>query len=491
MGYLKDLTFSGVKWNTFGNLTNVISNFIIGIVLARLLTPTDYGTLGVYGVFFAIASVIINGGFSMAIIHKQDLTDDDCSTAFWYNMALGIIIYALFYVTSPLFAIFFNIPVLKDILRVTALGLIIGAFTTVHRTLLVKKVDFKTISLINLFCNVLSGFAGIALAYSGFGVWSLVLMGLISGILNSILLWHFSKWHPQFVFSKKSFSSMFSYGNKILGTRLLETSRLEASSFIIGKFFNARSLGLFTKGVSNSKVLSTNISDILCSVSFPVLSKIQDDDAYLISVYHRIIRLSSMVIFFLMLLMAALAHPIIVFLYSAKWEGAVIFMQLISFSLMFEHINIINNNIFNVKGRSDILFKLEIVKCLIFLTLLLLSTKLGIIALCIAMIIYTQIAIILNTWQTKKLLNYGYWAQVKDFLPYMFFSAISVLPAYLLSHTSLPNIVIILLGSILSLFFCVCILILAKDDVFNQYIWNHHFVLRLRRIIHTQGTLKS
>lgn len=484
MGSLRDIAFSGVKWNAFGNIANIVTSFVIGIVLARLLTPTDYGIIGVYSIFFAIASVIINGGFSMAIVHKQDLSPEDCSTVFWYNMLLGVIFYALFYVTAPLFADFFNIPELRAILRVTALGLIIGALTTVQRSLFVKRVDFKTISSINLACNVLSGAIGIVLAFLDYGVWALVWMGLTNGILNTICLWYFSKWHPQLIFSQKSFLSMFSYGNKILGTRLLDTLRQEFSSFIIGKFFSARSLGLFTKGVSNSKVLSTNISDVLCNVTFPVLSKIQDDDNYLVSVYHRMIRLSSMVIFFLMLLLAALAHPIIIFLYSDKWEGAVIFMQLISFSLMFEHINGINNNIFNVKGRSDILFKLEIVKCILFLTLLLLSTIFGIIALCIALIVYTQIAIVLNTWQTKKLLKFGYWSQVKDFLPYILMSAISVLPAYLITLSTLPYFVMILLGMTLSISVYLCLLFLIKDDVFIQYIWNNQVVIKLRTNIH-------
>lgn len=484
MGSLKELTFSGIKWNAFGNITNFATNFVIGIILARLLTPTDYGTIGVYSIFFAIASVIISGGFSMAIVHKQDLTPEDCSTAFWYNMLLGIIFYALFYVTSPFFAGFFNIPELRDILRVTALGLIIGALTTVQRTLFVKQVDFKTISLINLSCNVLSGAIGIVLAYLDYGVWALVWMGLTSGILNSTCLWYFSKWHPQFIFSKKSFTNMFSYGNKILGTRLLDTIRQEASSFIIGKFFHAITLGLFTKGISISKTFSTNITDVLCGVSFPVLAKIQDDDIYLISVYHRMIRLSSMIIFFLMLLMAALAHPIIIFLYSEKWEGAVIFMQLISFSLMFEHINGINMNIFNVKGRSDIVFKLEIIKCTIFLSLLLLSTRFGVVTLCIAMIIYTQIAIILNTWQTKKLLNFGYWNQIKDFMPYLLMSSFSVLPAFLMTLITLPNILKIIIGVLFSSIIYISILLYCKDVVFNQYIWNHKIVIKLRRILH-------
>lgn len=486
MDGLKELTFSGVKWNAFGNITNVVVNFLIGLVLARLLTPTDYGIIGVYSVFFAIASVIINGGFSMAIVHKQDLTPEDCSTAFWYNLFLGVVFYALFYVSSPLFARFFNIPELKSILRVTALGLVIGALTTVQNTLFIKKVDFKTVSLINLFCNVLSGITGIVLAYLGYGVWSLVLMGLTNGILNTICLWHFSKWYPQPLFSKKSFSSMFSYGNKILGTRLLDTVRQEVSSLIIGKCFNAKTLGLFTKGVSNSKVLSTNLSNVLCSVTFPVLSKIQDDDMYLISVYHRMIRLSSMVIFFLMLLLAALAKPIILFLYTSKWAGAVIYMQLISFSLMFEHINGINMNIFNVKGRSDIVFKLEVVKCLIFLSLLLLSIRFGVIALCVAMIVYTQIAIILNTWQTKRLLNFGYWSQLKDFVPYLLMALVSVLPAYLVTLTALPNIAIIILGIIISTGIYTSILYFVKDDVFHQYIWNHKIVTRLRKFITRQ-----
>ncbi len=484
MGSLRDLAFSGVKWSAFGNAANTIVSFFIGIVLARLLTPSDYGVIGVYSVFFAIASVIINGGFSMAIVHKQDLTSEDCSTAFWYNMFLALVFYILFYVTSPYFASFFNLPVLEDVLRVTALGLMIGAMTTVQRTLFVKQVNFKSLSLTNLFSNITSGILAIVMANLGYGVWSLVFMGLSNGILNNFLLWHLSKWHPQFLFSKESFTSMFSYGNKILGTRLLETARLESSSFIIGKFFSAKTLGLFTKGVGNSKVLSTNITDVLCNVSFPVLAKIQNDDNYLNSTYHRMIRLSSMVIFFIMLLLAALAHPITIFLYSSKWEGAVIYMQLISFSLMFEHINAINNNIFNVKGRSDILFKLEIAKCIIFISLLLFSTKYGVIMLCIAMIVYTQVSIILNSWQTKKLVCLGYWSQVKDFMPYGFMSLFSVLPAFLITHTSLPNLVQIVIGAVLSLIVYITILLLVKDDIFVLYIWNNSFVLKLRNIIH-------
>ena len=484
MGKLKDLAFAGVKWNALGNIANIAVSFAIGIVLARLLTPTDYGTIGVYSVFFAIASVIINGGFSMAIVHKQDLTPEDCSTAFWYNMLLSFLFYFLFYITSPLLADFFNIPVLRSILRVTALGLVIGALTTVQTTLFVKQVNFKTVALINFASNVFSGIIGVILAYLGYGLWSLVFMGLSNGVFNTIFLWYFSKWRPQFLFSKKSFSSMFSYGNKVLGTRLLTTIRGETSTLIIGKFFSARELGLFTKGVSNSRVLSSNMSNVLCSVTFPVFAKIQDDDMYLLSVYHRMMRLSSMVIFFLMLLLAALAHPIIIFLYSAKWEGAVIYMQLISFSLMFDHVNIINNNIFNVKGRSDILFKLEIVKCVLFLSMLLLATRFGMVALCVAMIVYTQIAIILNTWQTKKLLNFGYWSQIKDYMPYILMAFISVVPAFLISLTELPNLVIIILGSMLSLSLYVSILLLIKDDVFYQYVWNHHFTLKLRKSIH-------
>lgn len=476
MESIKKQTVNGVSWNAFGKFTNIGVSFIIGLVLARLLTPTDFGTLGVYGIFFAIASTFIDSGFSSALIRKKDLSNVDCSTVFYFNIALGIFFYIVFYLTSPLIADFFGIPILKDIIKVTAINIVIGSFTTVQGTLYHKRVDFKTTSLVNIFCNITSGAVGIYMAYTGHGVWSLVYQGLVASILRSILLWYFSKWRPLLVFSKKSFNEMFSYGSKILAASLLSTLYFQGEKFAIGKFYSPRDLGLYTKGTSEASLVSSNITSTLQSVTFPILAKIQDDDKRLMDVYKKYIKFTSMVIFFLMLLLVVLAKPLILFLYTAKWAGAIIFLQIMCFAYMFDHITKINLNLFYVKGRSDIVLRLEVIKRIISFSILIASIPLGVLAICASKIVYTQIATFINIYYTGKLYHYGYFKQWKDFGKYFLMAAISVTPSFLLSYIDIPNLALLIIGAILSLTIYMSILFIIKDEIFQEYVWKEVIV---------------
>lgn len=483
MADLKKLTFNGVKWYLLGDGSNIIANFIIGLILARLLTPYDYGTVGVYGIFFALANIFINGGFSMSLIHKKDITDVDCSTAFWSNVVAGCIIYVIFFFTAPLIADFFDMPILIGIIRISAIGLLIGSFTVVQTTLFNKRVDFRTTSVIRFGSNVIAGILCIFLAYQGLGAWSLVLQGLTGGVLTTLLLWKYSKWRPSFTFSWASFSEMFSFGGRILGTRLLECLSGQSTSFVLGKKFSPSDLGYYEKGAAYARLISTSLSNALFGVSFPVLTKVEDQST-LVILYRKYLKVTSMAIFFLMLLLFSLGRPVIIFLYTSKWEFSAILMQIVIWALMFSHIIGINNSIFNVKGRSDILLKLQIYKTVIQISLLIISIPFGIYAVCFAEVFYYQFAMMLCGHETKKIIGYGYKDQLRDLMPYLILSIISVIPAFALSFSTLPNIAIIMLGGLLSLFIYIILLYIKKDPIFIQYFWNNTKVKKIRMCLH-------
>lgn len=479
MASLKSLTFNGVKWYLIGDGATIAANFVIGIILARLLAPEEFGTIGVYGIFFALAEIFINGGFSISLIQKKDISDLDCSTAFWSNIVVGIFFFLIFELSSPLIASFFNIPALTDIIRVSAIGLLIGSFTVVQTTLFTKRVDFRTISIIRFSSSVSAGLLCIFLAYQGYGLWSLVIQGLASGLMRSILLWMVSKWRPKFEFSWQSFRAMFSFGGRILGTRLLDSLSGQASSFVLGKAFSPRDLGYYQKGAAFSRLLSISMSGALFSVSFPVLAKTKDDET-LLYIYRRYIKVASMAIFFMMLLLCVLARPMIIFLYTDKWEMSASLMQIVILGLMFDHVIGLNQNIFNVKGRGDILLRLQIAKTAISLTLLCLLFKFGIYGVCVAEALFYQFAIALCGYQTKKIIGYGYFNQMKDIFPYLIMSGIAVLPAFVLTYTTLSNLAVLLIGGITSVLFYISILAFRKDPIFIQYVWNDARIIKIR-----------
>ena len=480
MANLKSLTLNGVKWYLLGDGSNIIANFLIGLILARLLTPYDYGTVGVYSIFFALANIFINGGFSMSLIHKREISNVDCSTAFWSNVIAGAIIYLSFYFTAPLIAELFDLPILIDIIRVSAIGLLIGSFTVVQNTLFNKRVDFRTTAVIRLISNITAGLLCIYLAYQGFGAWSLVLQGLTGGFITTLLLWKYSNWRPSLIFSWDSFRELFSFGGKILGTRLLECVSGQSTSFVLGKNFSPSDLGFYEKGASYARLVSTSLSTALFGVSFPVLTKVEDQGV-LIVLYRKYLKVTSMAIFFLMLLLFSLGRPIIIILYTSRWEFSSVLMQIVIWALMFNHIIGINNSIFNVKGRSDILMKLQFYKTIIQVSLLVIAIPFGIYTVCFAEVIYYQFALILCGHETKKIIGYGYIDQMKDIMPYLLLSIISVIPAFVFSLSSLPNIAIIICGGSVSLFLYLLLLYIKKDPIFIQYIWNNSKIQRLRK----------
>ena len=419
-------------------------------------------------IFFAIAQTFIDSGFGSALIRKQDCTDVDYSTAFYFNAVVGLVFCLLLSLAAPFIAEFFNTPILEDIVVVMSINMFISSLSIVQTARLTAAVDFKSQAKINLVTTIFSGVVGIAMAYNGFGVWSLVWQGVFANLLRTILLLFATKWYPKWQFSKESFKYLFNFGSKILTASLLHTVYSNLTTLIIGKYYTAKDLGYYSRGESMANLPSTNITGILQSVTYPILSKIQDDDKRLIQVYRKYIAVTSLVIFFGMFLLAALAKPLILTLLTAKWLPSVLFLQVFCFALMFDHLCQLNLNILYVKGRSDLVLRLEIIKKTISISMLVAAIPFGVLAICLSRAIYTQIAVFINTYYTGKLFGLGYLAQVRDFIKYLIFSAVAVTPAFMLSFTALHPVATLVVGALIAC--AIYWLLLRKDPNLKELI---------------------
>lgn len=461
MGELKEKTLSGVKWNTIGRFSTQGVSFIIGVLLARVLSPADYGVVGMIGIFLAIAQTFIDSGFGSALIRKKDCTNEDYSTAFYFNIAAGLTCYAIMFLSAPFIAEFFNTPILKDIVRVLGINLFLASLTIVQGAKLTAAVDFKSQAKIGMAATIISGSVGLTMAYTGHGVWSLVYQSIASSIVRTILYWTVTKWAPQMSFSMQSFKYLFGFGSKILSASILHTIYSHLTTILIGKYYTPSDLGFYSRGESLARFPSMNITSILQSVTYPILAGIQDDEKRLIDAYRKYIRITSMVIFFGMCLLAAIAEPLILTIFTEKWLNSVIYLQIFCISLMFDHLCQLNLNILYVKGRSDLVLRLEIIKKTISISMIVAAIPFGVIGICIACAIYTQIAVFINTYYTGKLFGLGYLAQVKDFIKYLICSVLAVLPAYLLTFSPLHPIAVIALGGAIA---CLIYWVFLRND---------------------------
>ena len=338
MGSIATDTISGVKWTAIEKFSTQIVNFLLGLLLARLLAPSDFGTIGMLGIFMAISNTFIDSGFSNALIRKPEISDEDYSTAFYFNIIVGFVCYALMFVCSPLIAAFFEMPILSSIVKVYSVTLFINSLTSVQYAKLNRELNFKLQAKISFVSALSTGLIGVCLAYLGFGVWALVWQAIASSVLRAGMLWTFAHWHPQSRFSRQSFRYLFSFGSKLLASGLLHTLYSNLSTMAIGKFYTAGDLGYYSKGNQFAALPTNSITGILQKVTFPLLSKIQDEDERLIRVYRKYIRITSCGIFFLMCLLASLARPVIEFLLTDKWLEAAVYVQIFCFALMFDHI---------------------------------------------------------------------------------------------------------------------------------------------------------
>lgn len=465
---LKSKTVKGVGWSFADNIASAGVSFLVGLVLANLLTPEEYGILAIIMIFIAVSNSIIDSGFSSALIRKTDCKPIDYNTTFYFNLGVSIVLYIILYLTAPYIAIFFHEPILNDVTRVISWILIINALAIIPRTMFVKSIDFKTQTKVSLISSILSGIIGIGMALYGMGVWSLVWQQLSRQILNTSFLWFYCSWRPKWEFSLNSFRNLFGFGSKLMLSGLLDTVWREIYYIVIGKFYSSAQLGQYTRAGQFSTIFSSNLTAVIQRVSFPVLSTIQDNPIRLREGYRRIIKISMLVTFSCMLGLAAVAKPMILILIGEKWTPAITYLQIICLSSMLYPLHAINLNILQVKGRSDIFLKLEIIKKMIGVGPILLGIFYGIEPMLWGGVVTSIISYYLNSYYSAQMIQYSTWNQIKDILPTFFIASIVAIIMWSFTFFNLSMWLLIILQICIGIILALCLFEKTKLSEYNE-----------------------
>lgn len=416
----KQLTH-GVLWNFIEKILMEGTQFFIGIILARLLLPSDFGLIGMLAIFIAISNVFIDGGFAKALIQKKECTDIDYSTAFVSNIVVSLIIYGVLFVSAPWIASFYHEPVLTILTRVLALNFVLGSFNIVQRARLMSNVDFKSLAKIRVSSVFVGGIVGVIMAYTGFGVWALVGQTISATLLQIIVFPFFSKWKPSLRFSMESFRNLFGFGSKLMLTGVYGVIVNNISTICIGRAYRSSQLGFYTRASQFSQLISFTVNDVLGNVTFPVLSHLQDDKDHMVSVYRKVLYLTAMTIFPIMILCTLLAKPIVLILLTEKWLPCVVLMQWLFLARMFTPLSSVNMNILNAVGRSDLFMKLDFSKAPLILLTLVITIPISVEAICIGSFVNSFICFFINAYLPGRMFGYGAWQQIKDW-KYILFS---------------------------------------------------------------------
>lgn len=442
---LKEKTVKGTFWSAADAFLGQGITFIVGLVLARLLTPEEYGLLGICLIFITVLNGIVDSGFSNALIRKSDVTSEDYNTMFVTNLVVSVILYSLLYCLSPFIASFFGRFELVEVLRVTGVILIIQALSITQITILTKKIDFKTKTKASLVSAVLSGVIGIIMALRGYGVWSLVGQQLSKQTLYTICLWALNKWWPNFNFDINSFKYMWGFGWKMMVSGLLNNIWNQLYQVVVGKFYSPATLGQYTRANEYASIFSTNLTTIVQRVTYPVLSELQGDKQRMIDAYRKVIKMTMYVTAICMFALASYSEPIIYCLIGEKWHDAATYLPFICVSMSLFPLHAINLNMLQVQGRSDVFLYLEIIKKIISIIPICLGIFVSIYWMLVGSIIAGVLAFFLNSYYTGKELNYSSWSQLRDISPSYLVALIVFCGSYPLKYLPLNNWMILAL----------------------------------------------
>lgn len=442
---LKDKTIAGMSWSALDNIANQGITFLVSLELARLLSPAEYGLIGMITIFISISNTIVDSGFSNSLIRKHTVTDEDYSTTFTFNLVLSVVMYALLYLCSPSIASFFHQKQLVALTRVLGVVVIINSIAIVQRTKLFRNIDFKRQANISVTSSIISGIVGITMALCGFGVWSLVAQQISRQLANAVGLWISANWVPSLYFSKISFNYQFNFGWKLLLSQIISTIWTEANNIVIGRCYSSEALGQYSRAHHFSGLFSTNMTSIIQRVSFPVLSSIKEDVRRLKENYKKIIKTSMFVSFVGMLSLAACSKPLIYVLIGEKWEVATHFLPILCFNFMLYPVRAINTNMLQVVGKTDKLLILEFLKRSLALIPLSLGIFIGIYWMLWGNVVNGIIGYILNSYFSGKYIKYSTWEQFLDILPSLLFGSVIALIMYSITLLTLSDLLTLLL----------------------------------------------
>lgn len=422
---LTKTTLSGLMWTFSQQFSIQLINFIVSIVLARLLLPSDFGIIGILAVFIAIGNTLIDSGLTLSLIRTPNATQKDYSTVFFINLIGSIIIYLIFFFSSPLIAAFFNQPILSKVIKIYTLTFIISAFEDVQKTKLTKEMNFKLQMTIQIPSLILSAVIGIILAYLKFGVWSLVWMNVIQTLLSTIQIWIRTGWKPHLVFDKERFKYHFHFGYKLALSGLLNTIYDNVYNLIIGRYFSAIELGYYTRAQSYKQMPVSSISAALDKVTFPMFSSIQDDDVRLKMAYKRLMQQVLFWVSSILILLGVIAQPLFRWMLTDKWLPAVPYFQILCVAGIMYPLHSYNLNILKVKGRSDLFLKIEVIKKMVITIGILCAIPFGIYGLLVFQVVSSIFFFIINSWYSGKMINYPIKEQIEDIGPIFLLSCIS------------------------------------------------------------------
>lgn len=443
-------TINTTLWGFVDRIATGLTRFIVTVVLARLLLPSDYGLIAMMGIFIAISNAFIDCGFSNALIRKLDCSQIDLSTAFYFNVGVSLAVYAILFICAPFFAEFYETDLFTKLLRIFGITLIINSFSIVQRTILIKKLDFKSNAKITITTAILSGGIGIGCAYLGMEVWALVIQTISSSTISLILLTLRTRWSPSFIFSKESMKYLWNFGSKMLVTGIISTIYGNIYSLLIGKVYDSKSLGIFNKGQETAQLLPAMIQSVFSKNSLPIMSELQNDLPKLTKVYSEFVVLVSFITFPIVCLLFFLAEPFVMIVLSEKWSESIIFIQIFALTSLLIPANGINLNLLQALGRPDYTLKAEIIKKGIGLITVFAFLRSGTIVLAIISSCMNVLAYVVNLFYAKKLVNLPYVKQLRDLMPVFastfMMSVICYLSTHFINNYYISSIVCIVSG---------------------------------------------
>lgn len=456
-------------WSAIQKIFTMGVQFVVTMVLARLLLPTDYGVIALMTVFFALANSIADCGFSNALIRKDECTQEDYSTAFFYNVLVSVGLYLLIFLVAPFVSDFYEIPILCDVMRVSGLIVIINSVNLVPVVQLTRNLDFKTFALAAVVSSVISGSTGVLMAYWGAGVWALVAQTILGGLLSMLIMVYKVRWIPSFSFSKESFHYLWSFGSKMLLTGIISTIYANIYSIVIGKCYNSRTLGIYNRGQSLSMLIPDVVNNIFNRNTLPILSQLKNEKERMIAVYRKLVVLVSFFNIPLCLFFAALAKPFVLFFLTDKWLDSVVYLQLFALSAITSSAGVINLNIFQAEGRSDITLKIEVIKKIIGFFIVFVLLPMGPLVLAIGSMTFNFFCYVVNLYYANKLEHLSFSTQILDLVPILIASVVSSIFAYGITLLDLSNFMQLILGGIVGLMMYVLITkFVMKMDLYDQ-----------------------
>lgn len=417
-------------WTTIQRFAGMGISFISSIILARLLMPEDYGAIGMLTIFMLVAQSFLDSGFGAALIQKKRPTQEDYSTVFWFNLAMSIVLYMILYVSAPFIASFYRMSVLCDVLRVQALVLIISALTIVQANQLRKTFQFRKIAIVTLFTSVVSLAVTIWMAYSGYGVWSLVVQGILNSLIPSIIYWFTNKWYPRLLFSINSFKELFSFGGYMFLVHLINEFCNNIQGLLIGRFFDAATMGYYSKARGTEKLASNTITEALKQVTFPLYAELQNDKERLIVAIKKITQIISFFTFPLMLLLIVLAKPLFILLYSDRWIDSIPYFQILCLAGIPACLQSVNLQAIAAIGKSKVSFEWTLIKRGIGIFLMICGLYIwGMWGLLVGMVLSIWIMYLINVYLVAKYIGYNLIQQLLDLLPTFSVSILSCIVA--------------------------------------------------------------